>query len=67
MGIKFVYDFFRKIQVLMVCGYNFLSQAILVNHDKIEDKKSKDSSKSELLPCKVCKCTCSDGSKNKKR
>lgn len=35
MGIKFVYDFFRKIQVLMVCGYNFLSQALLVNVDKI--------------------------------
>lgn len=49
MGIKFIYDFFRKIQVLMVCGYNFLSQALLVNVDKIEDKKTKDEKKPNTL------------------
>lgn len=35
MGIQFVFDFFRKIQVLMVCGYNFMGQALLVNVDRI--------------------------------
>jgi len=33
----------------MVCGYNFLSQALLVNVDKIEDKKTKDAKKSNTL------------------
>jgi hypothetical protein len=41
MGIQFVYDFFRKIQVLMVCGYNFLSQALLSSVDKYEVVKAK--------------------------
>lgn len=49
MGIKFVYDFFRKIQVLMVCGYNFLSQALLVNVDKIDDEKIKEIKKPNTL------------------
>ena len=33
MKLEFVYDFMRKIQTLMVVGYNHLSQALLVTLD----------------------------------
>jgi hypothetical protein len=33
MKVSFVYDFMRKIQTLMVIGYNHLSQALLITLD----------------------------------
>ena len=33
MKVDFVFDFVRKIQTLMVIGYNHLSQALLITYD----------------------------------
>ncbi len=33
MKLHFVFEFVRKIQTLMVIGYNHLSQALLVTYD----------------------------------
>lgn len=33
MKVDFVFDFVRKIQTLMVIGYNYLSQALLITYD----------------------------------
>jgi hypothetical protein len=34
-GMSFVYDFFRKTHTLMINGYNFLSQLLIANIDKL--------------------------------
>ncbi len=36
MKVEFVFDFVRKIQTLMVIGYNHLSQALLITFDMYE-------------------------------
>ena len=41
MKVEFVYDFVRKIQTLMVIGYNHLSQALLITFDMYEAEKKK--------------------------
>lgn len=33
MKVDFMFDFVRKIQTLMVIGYNHLSQALLITYD----------------------------------
>jgi hypothetical protein len=35
MNAAFIFDFFRKMHVLMISGYNFLSQALQTNYDKL--------------------------------
>ena len=42
MKIEFVYDFMRKIQTMMIIGYNHLSQALLITFDMYEDEKKKE-------------------------
>ena len=36
MKVDFVYDFVVKVQMLMVVGYNYLSQALLITVDRWE-------------------------------
>ncbi len=40
LNVPFIYDFFRKIHMLMVCGFNFISQALLINIDRAEHEKA---------------------------
>jgi hypothetical protein len=40
MNAAFIFDFFRKMHVLMLSGYNFLSQALLTNYDKLDEREA---------------------------
>ena len=57
MGITFAYEFFRKIQLLMVNGYNFLAQALVIHIDQLEqDRKYRAKTKeveSVIIPKKM--------------
>ncbi len=37
--MTYLYDYFRKIQVLMINGFNFLSQALLIQIDANEKER----------------------------
>lgn len=47
LNLEFVYVLFRKIQVLMINGYNFLSQALMTHIDQETiEKESKTQAES---------------------
>lgn len=48
LQMTFLYDYFRKAQILMVNGFNFLSQALVIQID-LNEKDREDKAKSREM------------------